>query len=74
MMKSKTVELIIEETDWEPPVENKIDHKTIVIIKTAPKEIRLRNQIKDAGGKWNNKKKFGKLNTVKLFKWEWKTG
>ncbi|KPA19538.1 hypothetical protein MHK_000247 [Candidatus Magnetomorum sp. HK-1] len=53
----KTVELIIEETDWEPPVENKIDHKTIVKIKTAPKEIRLRNQIKDAGGKWNNKNK-----------------
>jgi hypothetical protein len=53
---SKTVELIIERTDWEPPPD-KLAPDTLVAVKIAGYETDLRKQVKDAGGKWSPEKK-----------------
>ena len=45
----KTVELIIEETDWQP--DPKPDE--LVGIRIAYEELELRQKIKEAGGRWN---------------------
>jgi hypothetical protein len=45
----KTVELIIDETDWQP--EPKPDE--LVGIRVAYSELELRQKMKDAGGRWN---------------------
>ena len=52
----KTVELIIERTDWEPPPE-KFTADSLVAVKIAGYETDLRKQIKDAGGKWSPEKR-----------------
>lgn len=52
----KTVELIIERTDWEPPPEKFADD-SLVAIKVEGYETDLRKLVKDAGGKWNPEKK-----------------
>lgn len=52
----KTVELIVERTDWEPPPE-KFTEDSLVTVKIAGYETDLRKQIKDAGGKWSPEKK-----------------
>jgi hypothetical protein len=51
----KTVELIIERTDWEPPPD-KFTAYSIVAVKIAGYETDLRKQIKDVGGKWSPEK------------------
>ncbi len=48
----KTVELIIEESPWRPPVRPFQDDE-IVAIRIEIKEIHWRNRVKMAGGKWN---------------------
>lgn len=52
----KTVELVIERTDWEPPPE-KFTADTLVAIKVEGYETELRKLVKDAGGKWKPEKK-----------------
>ena len=52
----KTVELIIERTDWEPPPE-KFTADTLVAVRIEGYETDLRKHIKDAGGKWKPDKK-----------------
>jgi len=52
----KTVELIIEKTDWEPPPE-KFTADTLVAVKVEGYETDLRKLIKDAGGKWKPEQK-----------------
>ncbi len=52
----KTVELIIEETDWEP-LKDHIAADSIVSIHIDLKEKDLQNKVRRAGGKWNQKEK-----------------
>ena len=48
----KTVELIIEESPWQPPV-RLFEDDEIVAILIEFNEINWRNRVKMAGGKWN---------------------
>lgn len=52
----KTVELIVEEIDWEPP-KDRIAGDTIVSIHIGFNEMELQGKVKKAGGKWNRKRK-----------------
>lgn len=56
----KTVELIIEETPWQPPPA-KIPLNRIMQVKINYDEIALRTQVKAAGGKWNRDKQAWEL-------------
>lgn len=47
----KTVELVIERTDWEPPPE-KFTADSLVTVKIEGYETDLRKLIKEAGGIW----------------------
>ena len=47
----KTVELIIERTDWEPPPQ-KLAADTVVAVRIAGYETELRKKVKAVGGKW----------------------
>jgi hypothetical protein len=49
----KTVELIIEKSNWEPPPRWRDD--TRVAIQVAAPEREVRRQVKAVGGKWNPK-------------------
>jgi len=51
----KTVELVIERTDWEPPPE-KLSADSIVAVKIQGYETELRKKVKTLGGKWNPEK------------------
>lgn len=51
----KTVELIIERVDWEPPAP-RYSPSRIVPLRIEGYELELRAQVKAAGGKWNPKK------------------
>lgn len=48
----KTVELIIEESFWQPPVKP-ISDDQIVGLRIGVKEVELQRKVKSAGGKWN---------------------
>ena len=50
----KTVELIIEKSEWEPPLPRR-QEDTIVALQVAAQEREVRQQVKAAGGKWNPK-------------------
>ena len=56
----KTVELIVEETAWEPPSEP-IDGETIVGIKVEWGEVDVAKRVKRAGGVWDGEKKLWAL-------------
>ena len=45
----KTIELVIEESDWSP----KIASETIVGVQVAFREADLQQKVRQAGGKWN---------------------
>ena len=47
----KTVELIVEESSWTPPL---IEPETLVGVRIAFKEAELQRQVKQAGAKWNS--------------------
>src|SRR5262245_37056925 len=48
----KTVELIIEKSDWEPLTLIR-QNDTIVALQVTAREREVRQQVKAAGGKWN---------------------
>jgi len=48
----KTVELIIEKWDWEPPMPRQPED-AVVAIQVAAQEREVRKQVKAVGGKWN---------------------
>lgn len=48
----KTIELIIERTDWDPPPP-RYSNISIVALRIEGYELELRSQVKSAGGKWN---------------------
>lgn len=45
----KTVELVVEESEWQPP----IAAHTIVGVQVAFREADLQQKVRQAGGKWN---------------------
>jgi len=54
----KTVELIIDEVDWEPETrERNVSPRRIVAIRVDPSEIKIKDRIKEEGGKWNRHKR-----------------
>jgi hypothetical protein len=48
----KTVELIVEESDWRPLAPQQADDG-IVQIRVAPLGVAVRRQVKGAGGRWD---------------------
>lgn len=52
----KTIELIIERTDWEPPPQ-KLAADTLVAVRIAGYETELRKKVKSIAGKWNPEKR-----------------
>lgn len=50
----KTVELIVEKSNWTPPVRYAVD--TIVSLRIEASNIALRTQAKTAGARWNPEK------------------
>jgi len=60
----KTVELIIEETDWEPNEQWAPDQ--IVGIRVAMEETRLQKSLRKAGGIWNRRRKVWEIRYEKV--------
>ena len=56
----KTVELIVAERAWEPPPP-RFAADTIVGVRVSFAEVELREQVKQAGGKWNRSRKVWEL-------------
>ena len=48
----KTVELIVEESQWEPDPSQR-SAASLVHVRVAASEVEVRRQVKSAGGKWN---------------------
>ncbi len=48
----KTVELIVEESDWRPLAPQRAADD-VVQIRVAPPEVEVRRQVKGAGGRWD---------------------
>ncbi len=61
----KTVELIVEEIDWEPP-ESGISGDTIVGIQVDYGEKDLQNSVRKAGGVWDREQKLWHLRYEKV--------
>jgi len=56
----KTVELIIGEAAWEPP-QAKIKNKSVVGVRVGFKEVELQRKVKQAGGRWNPKRRLWEI-------------
>ena len=52
----KTVELIVAESDWEPPAP-RFTADTLVGVRVGFAEVAMRDLVKQAGGKWNRRRK-----------------
>lgn len=68
----KTVEIIVEKTDWTPP-QPKFSDDTLVPVQIAFAENELKNSAKAAGGRWNPEKRvwfiaYGKIKGTELEK------
>ncbi len=56
----KTVEIIIEESDWQPPV-RPFQESELVGIRIGLEELQWRQRVKAAGGRWNPARKLWEL-------------
>ncbi|MBI3654574.1 MAG: hypothetical protein HY231_26385 [Acidobacteria bacterium] len=56
----KTVELIVEESDWQPKP-RALKDSDIVNVKVSLTESALQNKVKSAGGRWNRKQQAWEL-------------
>jgi len=68
----KTIELIVERVDWEPPA-SPYTASSLVSLHIEGYELELRAQAKEAGGRWNPEKqlwfvKYGKIAGTSLEK------
>ncbi len=52
----KTVELVVERTDWKPP-KPRYAHDTLVPLRITVDDMPMRQQAKAAGGRWNPEKR-----------------
>jgi hypothetical protein len=51
----KTVELVVERSDWTPPPV-KFSNDTLVPLRISARDMATRNKAKEAGGRWNTEK------------------
>ncbi len=51
----KTVELIIDQSDWTPP-SIRFSQDTLVPLRIKPNDLAARNKVKSVGGRWNPEK------------------
>ena len=56
----KTVEIMVAERDGEPPAP-RLTADTMVGVRVGFAEVELREQVKQAGGKWNRRRKVWEL-------------
>jgi hypothetical protein len=56
----KTVELIVEESDWEPAGCQRAA-ESVVRVRIALPELEVRNQVKRAGGRWDPQRRVWEL-------------
>ena len=68
----KTVELIVERTEWAPP-QPRYDADTLLPLRINPVDMQARLQVKPAGGRWDPEKKlwfikYGKIAGTQLEK------
>ncbi|QTA91346.1 hypothetical protein [Desulfonema magnum] len=61
----KTVEIIIDEADWEPQKKKSVTDTLIVGIRTELKETKLRSKVRNAGGKWDRTRKLWVISYTK---------
>ena len=59
-IKSKTVEIIVEQSHWEPDGK-RIPKNKIMHLRINLEENQLRELVKAAGGRWNHKKRLWEL-------------
>ena len=59
-----TVELIVDEADWEPPATPAADQR--VGIRVGVTEHDVQKQVKQAGGTWNRRRKVWELRYAKV--------
>ncbi|AJE02707.1 hypothetical protein [Geobacter pickeringii] len=52
----KTVELIVERSDWTPPAP-RFTNDTLVPLRIKATEVAIRNKVKAVGGRWNPERK-----------------
>lgn len=69
----KTVELIVERSDWSPP-QQKLSQNTIVALRIVASNMAMRKIAKAAGAKWNPEKqlwflKYGQVAGTELEKY-----
>ena len=56
-VRLKTVELIVEERPWTPPIPDEV----LVSLRVAFDEAALRQKVKEAGGRWDSKEKVWRI-------------
>jgi hypothetical protein len=56
----KTVELVIEETDWVPKPKG-VTGRTLVGVRIGYSEMELRERVKHGGGRWNKVKRLWEI-------------
>jgi hypothetical protein len=61
----KTVELIIAEREWDPPAP-RLAADAIVGVRVDFAEVEIREQVKQAGGKWNRSRKVWELHYTQV--------
>jgi hypothetical protein len=64
----KTVELIVDEVDWQPKINGPIRYNKIVGVKIYSHETVLWQLIKKAGGRWDRSKKLCLLKYAEVVK------
>ncbi len=62
----KTVEIIIDETDWEPQENKSVTDSRIVGIQIGIGEKELQSRVRNAGGKWDRNRKLRALSYRKV--------
>src|SRR5213594_3237449 len=66
----KTVEIIVAERDWDPPAP-RCTADTIVGVRVGVAEADMRERVKQAGGKWNRRRKVWELRDDQVVALTW---
>jgi hypothetical protein len=61
----KTVELIVAQRDWNPPAPRVADD-ALVAVRVGFAEVEMRQQVKQAGGRWNPSRKVWELRYARV--------
>jgi hypothetical protein len=63
--KYKTVELIVEESAWQPRTK-RLNNAAVVGVRVGVREVELQKKVRSAGGRWNPDEKFWELRYDKV--------